>query len=123
MFVVVGEALVDLVGQRGGPTRLAIAPLAAGIASYDFRIDWDPGPLAPLPVETLCLHTGSLATVLEPGRERVVDLMAREHDRARVTISYDPNVRPGLMGEPARARGEVERLVALCDVVKVSDED
>src|SRR3712207_8057816 len=102
MFVVVGEALVDLVGQRGGrtlaahpggspanvalglarlgapvtlktrlgrdafggivsthleasgvrvdgvedglATSLAIATLAAGIASYDFRIDWDIGP-------------------------------------------------------------------------------
>jgi fructokinase len=182
MFVVVGEALVDLVGQRGGrtlaahpggspanvalglarlggtvtlktrlgrdafgemirshleasgvavdggrgdgvSTSLAIATLAAGIASYDFRIDWDPGPLAPLPVETRCLHTGSLATVLAPGKDKVVDLMAREHDRHRVTVSYDPNVRPALMGDAALARRDVERLVALCDVVKVSDED
>jgi fructokinase len=182
MFVVVGEALVDLVGQRGGrtltahpggspanvalglarlgaavtlrtrlgrdafgamirghleasgvrvdagsdegvSTSLAIATLAAGIASYDFRIEWDPGPLAPLPIETRCMHTGSLATVLRPGRAHVVDLMQREHARGRVTVSYDPNVRPALMGEPARARPEIERLVALSDVVKVSDED
>jgi fructokinase len=182
MFVVVGEALVDLVGQRGGrtlaahpggspanvalglarlgspvtlktqlgrdafgemirshleasgvavdggpddgvSTSLAIATLAGGIASYDFRIDWDPGPLAPLPVETRCMHTGSLATVLAPGRDKVVDLMAREHERGRVTVSYDPNMRPALMGEVEAARRDVERLVALCDVVKVSDED
>ena len=158
MFVVVGEALVDLVGQRGGrtfsahpggspanvalglarlgvpvtlktrlgrdavrrddpgaprsqrrpvdggpdeegaKTSLAIATLAAGIASYDFRIDWDVGDLAPLPVETRCLHTGSLATVLAPGKADVVDLVEREHERGRVTVSYDPNVRPALLG-------------------------
>jgi len=182
MFVVVGEALVDLVGQRGsrtlvahpggspanvalglarlgnqvtlmtrlgrdslgemisthlqasgvrvdgGPgegtsTSLAIATLAAGSATYDFRIEWDVGELAPLPIETRCLHTGSLATALEPGSSHVEDLMMREHERRRVTISYDPNVRPALLGTPDRARPSIERLVALCDVLKVSDED
>ena len=182
MFVVVGEALIDLVGQRGGrtlaahpggspanvalglarlgvpvtlktrlgrdafgemisahleasgvrvdggpeegvSTSLAIATLAAGIASYDFRIDWDVGALAPLPIETRCLHTGSLATVLPPGKASVVDLVEREHKRGRVTVSYDPNVRPALLGDAARARPDIERLVALSDVVKASDED
>ena len=182
MFVVVGEALIDLVGQRGGrtlaahpggspanvalglarlgvpvtlktrlgrdafgemisahleasgvrvdagpkggvSTSLAIATLAAGIASYDFRIDWDVEALAPLPIETRCLHTGSLATVLPPGKASVVDLVEREHKRGRVTVSYDPNVRPALLGDAARARPDIERLVALSDVVKASDED
>ena len=182
MFVVVGEALIDLVGQRGGrtlaahpggspanvalglarlgvpvtlktrlgrdafgemisahleasgvrvdggpeegvSTSLAIATLAAGIASYDFRIDWDVEALEPLPIEARCLHTGSLATVLPPGKASVVDLVEREHKRGRVTVSYDPNVRPALLGDAARARPDIERLVALSDVVKVSDED
>ena len=182
MFVVVGEALVDLVGQRGdrtfsahpggspanvalglarlgvavtlktclgrdafgemilarleasgvrvdggadkdAKTSLAIAALAAGIASYDFRIDWDVGGLAPLPVETRCLHTGSLATVLPPGKANVVDLVEREHKRGRVTVSYDPNIRPELLGDAVRARPDIERLVALSDVVKASDDD
>ena len=182
MFVVVGEALVDLVGQRGGrtlvahpggspanvalglarlgnqvtlttrlgrdalgemvsahlrasgvrvegrpgegtSTSLAIATLAAGIATYDFRIEWDVGELEPLPIEARCLHTGSLATALAPGSADVEDLMRREHERRRVTISYDPNVRPALLGAPDRARPGIERLLALCDVVKVSDED
>jgi fructokinase len=182
MFVVIGEALVDLVGQRGSstlvahpggspanvalglarlgdpvtlmtmlgrdafgemiishlqasgvrvdggsgegtPTSLAVATLAAGIATYDFRIDWEIGGLDPLPVETRCLHTGSLATVLEPGRQHVQDLMEREHQRGRVTISYDPNVRPALLGTPERALPGIEHLVSQSDVVKVSDED
>src|SRR5215216_7959237 len=153
MFVVVGEALVDLVGQRGGrtfsahpggspanvalglarlgvpvtlmtrlgrdgfgemilehleasgvqvdggggagaKTTLAIATLVAGIASYDFRIDWDLEASAPLPIDARCLHTGSLATVVPPGAANLVGLMEREHERGRVTVSYDPNVRP-----------------------------
>jgi len=40
-----------------------------------------------------------------------------------VTVSYDPNARPALLGEPARALPDIERLVTLSDVVKVSDED
>jgi fructokinase len=181
MFVVIGEALVDLVGQRGsrmlvahpggspanvalglgrlgnpvtlmthlgqdafgemisahleasgvrvegadaeGSTSLAVATLAAGIATYDFRIEWDIGNLEPLPVETRCLHTGSLATVLEPGRTDVQNLLEHEHQRGRVTISYDPNVRPALLGSPEDARPGIEHLVSLSDVVKVSDED
>jgi len=108
---------------KGSRTSLAVATLAAGIATYDFRIEWDIGDLEPLPVETRCLHTGSLATVLEPGRADVENLLEREHQRARVTISYDPNVRPALLGSPEEARPGIEHLVTLSDVVKVSDED
>jgi fructokinase len=114
---------VDAVPDEGMSTSLAIATLAAGIASYDFRIDWDVGALVPLPVQTLGLHTGSLATVLTPGNANVVDLMEREHERRRVTISYDPNVRAALMGDATRVRSDIERLVALSDVVKASDQD
>jgi fructokinase len=52
-----------------------------------------------------------------------VDLVEQEHKRGRVTVSYDPNVRPALLGDAARARPDIERLVALSDVVKASDED
>ena len=112
-------------GEPGGAvaTSLAIATLAGGAASYDFRIDWDVAALPPLPVEVRCMHTGSLATALPPGGAKVVDLVEREHARGRVTVCYDPNVRPALLGDVARARPGIEHLVALSDVVKVSDED
>jgi len=114
---------VDAGADGDAKTTLAIAMLAAGIASYDFRIDWDLAGMPPLPIETRCLHTGSLATVLEPGKAHVLDLVERERKRGRVTVSYDPNVRPALLGDAARARREIEHLVAMSDVVKVSDED
>jgi fructokinase len=40
-----------------------------------------------------------------------------------MTISFDPNVRPQLIGEPAEARARIEHLITLADVVKASDED
>lgn len=43
--------------------------------------------------------------------------------RATATVSYDPNVRPALMGSPANARAALPRWLATADVVKVSEED
>ena len=94
-----------------------------GAATYLFDLDWNPpaptraeGAAAPLLV-----HTGSIGAVLEPGRATVEQVL-RDH-RPTSTITYDPNARPQLMGEPATARATVERLVALSDLVKCSDED
>ncbi len=68
-----------------------MATLAAGSATYDVRIGWDVEDLGPLAADTRCLHTGSLATVLEPGRTAVLDLVEREHRLGRVTVSHDPD--------------------------------
>lgn len=104
-----------------GPTSTATALIDdQGVASYEFAIDWalpdaiDLGPAA-------ALHTGSIAAFLPPGGDAVVRLV--EESAGRVTVSYDPNARPRLMGDPAAARRRVERLVTASDVVKVSDED
>jgi fructokinase len=43
--------------------------------------------------------------------------------RGRLTVSYDPNVRLTLMGDPERTRAIVEGCVAMSDVVKASEED
>jgi fructokinase len=42
---------------------------------------------------------------------------------ATATISYDPNARPRLMGDPAAVLQGVDELLGIADVVKVSDED
>lgn len=112
---------VDPGRARGTQTSLAIASLDSGTATYDFRITWDVEAIADVEPGTLALHTGSLATALAPGSEAVLDLLRRS--RATTTISYDPNVRPSLMGSPQQGRAGVEEIVALSDVVKVSDED
>ncbi|GAB3855581.1 carbohydrate kinase [Dactylosporangium cerinum] len=92
-----------------------------GQADYTFDITWRSFPAAASTVdETVdCLHTGSIATFLEPGAAHVAALMRS----AAATVSYDPNCRPSLMGDPVAAVARVEGLVALSDIVKVSQED
>lgn len=107
------------------PTSTATARLdAGGSASYDFDISWELQPAALDPAHTgtaAHLHTGSIAATLAPGADQV--LAAVEAARGKATVSYDPNLRPALLGSPAQERPGVERLVALSDVVKASQED
>ncbi|MFZ0158390.1 MAG: carbohydrate kinase [Kineosporiaceae bacterium] len=115
--------------QTDDPTSTATARLdAAGVASYDFEIDWR----LPESVRTLerlgggevpakALHTGSIAAFLQPGGDVVLDLVRAA--AGRMTVTYDPNARPRLMGEPGPARERIEQFVSVCDLVKVSDED
>ena len=108
-----------MVGPDGGPT-------------YDFRVrdtaDWqwtnaeladalDPGPAGPV----VAVHSGSLALTTAPGHTALRALMARARQTA--TVSYDPNIRPALMGSPAEVLAGVHELLPSCDVVKVSIED
>lgn len=90
-----------------------------GAATYDFDLPWD------IPAVDRAgashVHAGSIAATLEPGASRVRELL--QQSRAEATISYDPNLRPSIMGEPHDVRSLVEELVGLADVVKTSDED
>lgn len=113
-----------LAGDRR-PERTPVARAhvdEAGVASYEFDLTWDlPDRWDEGDGEALVVHTGSIATVIEPGGEAVARLLADR--RATATLTYDPNLRPALMGSPEQTLPVVERLVALADVVKVSDED
>ncbi|MFJ3957364.1 carbohydrate kinase [Arthrobacter sp. NPDC090010] len=110
----------------GLPSSVATATLDdSGAASYEFELLWQlPGLVERLPTllqGSTLLHTGSIATVLEPGAADV--LAAVEFAHPGVTISFDPNCRPSLTTDPDAVRAQVERLVALSDIVKASDED
>jgi fructokinase len=117
------RAGVDLLpGSRSdGRTATATAVLASdGSASYDFDIHWELPRTVPAMLPKI-LHTGSIATFLAPGAAAVRDLLEQSHQRCLVT--YDPNVRPALLGSQAEAQAIFEDLVPLTDVVKLSDED
>ena len=112
------------------PATLAFASVdAEGRASYDFYVrgtadwGWTADELARVPDETRYLHTGSLATALLPGAEAIVGLLELLHAAGHCLLSYDPNIRPGLLGEREDAVRSVERFVAASHVVKASDED
>ncbi|MEU5841931.1 carbohydrate kinase [Rhodococcus sp. NPDC047139] len=91
-----------------------------GSARYEFDITWDPVE-PPMTADVVLVHTGSIATVLEPGCDVVAELVALQSRTS--TVSFDPNIRPALIADPARGRARIERLVTLADVVKASDED
>ncbi|MFF9342758.1 MULTISPECIES: carbohydrate kinase [unclassified Streptomyces] len=110
----------------GAPARTPSAVVTLdgrGRAAYAFDIAWtltaEEPPATPEPVRHV--HLGSIAAVTEPGAAAVLALTGRL--RPAATVSYDPNVRPALMGEHGPAVARVERCVALADVVKASDED
>jgi fructokinase len=104
----------------GGRTSTAVATIGDdGAATYEFDIHWSLDR-TPTGSPTL-LHAGSIGAVLEPGASVVINTIRVLRDNA--TISYDPNVRPRLMGERDSARARIESLVCLADVVKVSSED
>ncbi|MFB8238663.1 carbohydrate kinase [Kitasatospora purpeofusca] len=91
-----------------------------GRAQYAFDIGWTLPPVE-LPFTPGHLHIGSIAAVTGPGAAAVLALVERW--RGRAGVSYDPNVRPALMGEHGEAVRRVERCAALADLVKASDED
>ena len=103
------------------PTSTATAWLdARGAARYDFDITWDPAGLDTVPIEPL-VHTGSIAAYLGPGADAVEALVKRASETALVT--FDPNIRPRLLDDREAVLTRLNRLMAFCGVVKVSDED
>ncbi len=103
-----------------GRTSSAVVTLdETGAATYDFDLDWH---LDEIPDDgSDVLHAGSIATVLEPGADTVLE--AFRAYRGRALISLDPNARPTITPDRAGPAARVEELVALSDLVKVSDED
>lgn len=92
----------------------------AGVATYTFDLAWDlPDSLGP--GAATHVHVGSIATALEPGATQVRRIVAEA--RSQATVSYDPNLRPAILGSPDPHRAGVEALVGRSDVVKASDED
>jgi fructokinase len=126
-----GRRIVDYVKHSGvqlvsgsmtakrTPTALATLD-ADGSAQYVFDIDWQLTG-TPEVAPPLVAHTGSIATVLEPGCRATAALLDAYHPSA--TVTFDPNVRPALIEDADIARGRIDRWIERCDVVKASDED
>lgn len=103
------------------PTSTALATIdASGAAVYDFDLHWDLRPVTGLD-SVAHVHTGSIAATLTPGAAVITQTLSDARENA--TISYDPNVRPTIMGGVEEVRERVEELIALSDVVKASEDD
>ncbi len=116
---------VAVVPRADGAERTPVAIATSGptgAASYEFDVSYEiPVPWTAPPAPPLVVHTGSIATAIDPGAHDIPHIL--QAHRPTATITYDPNLRPSLMPPPAETRPLVEHLVELSDVVKVSDED
>jgi fructokinase len=113
------------------PATLAVvATDAGGVPSYEFWTggtadwQWRAAELPePLPPDVVAVHTGSLALAIEPAASVLTAWLHRLVAGGNATISFDPNIRPPLDGDPAAALQRVERQLKVVDIVKVSEED
>jgi fructokinase len=109
------------------PSTLAFVKLDNGHARYSFFDDNSAGrmltkkDLPKLGKDVEALHFGSISLIPEPGASTLEALMKREA-KNRV-ICFDPNIRPTVIKKRREYLARVNRLVALCDILKISDED
>ena len=107
------------------PTTLAFVRLIDGHATYAFYDENTAGRMlteGDLPLTHAdALFFGGISLVGEPCGSAYEALMAREAPR-RVSM-VDPNIRPSFITDEPAFRARLDRMLALADIVKLSDED
>lgn len=109
------------------PTTLAFVHLTDGHATYTFYDENTAGRMlteADLPtlgVDVEALHFSCISLIPEPCGSTYEALMAREH-RSRV-IMLDPNIRASFIPDRQAHLARMRRMIAMADIVKLSDED
>ena len=132
-----GDLLVDVLHRSKVDTRyvlrsdhpetVAFVRLTDGHASYAFYDESTAGRLlseADLPnfsAEVKALQFGAISLIPEPCGSTYEALMRREKDNR--VISLDPNIRPSFIKDKAAHRARMDRMIAMSDIVKLSDED
>jgi fructokinase len=128
-------AAAEDIDLRGAPS--AAEPATVAIASvddaaqvtYEFEMEgtadwyWTAAELRELNRDTRVLHFGSIASWIPPGAARIADLVRELRAQGGMLISYDPNVRPAVIGGRDRGVEVVEESVREAHVVKASRED
>ena len=109
------------------PTTLAFVKLTDGEADYAFFDEnsagrmFCEGDLPDLSAAVTAVHFGAISLIAEPCGSAYEALMRREHT-SRV-ISLDPNIRPGLITDRKAHLARMQRMIAISDIVKLSDAD
>jgi fructokinase len=117
---------VDLCPRLDAPTTLAFVTLVDGQARYAFYDEntalrrLAPEILPEIGPQVQALFFGGISLVSEPCGSAYEALCLRERDRL---IMLDPNIRPGFIKDEAAYRARLARMMAVADVVKLSDED
>jgi fructokinase len=112
------------------PSTLAVVSLdASARASYDFYLDgtadwqWTAEETGRAPGGTGVFHFGSIAAWTPPGDAAIHELAGQMRTRGDVLVSYDPNVRPGLLLDHRHGQRVVERALGLAHLAKASTDD
>ena len=110
------------------PTTLAFVRLVDGHASYAFYDEGTAGrmltadDLPDLPDHVEAVFFGGISLMADPCGTAYEALMRRAKDAGRVTM-IDPNIRPSFIRDVAAYREKIARMIAMADIVKLSDED
>lgn len=114
--------------RSGRPTTLAFVTLVDGHARYAFYDEGTAGrmlsetDLPALPDDVDACFFGGISLMVEPCAAAYEALAARAHAAGKV-VMLDPNIRPGFIHDPEGYRGRLDRMLAMADLVKISDED
>lgn len=109
------------------PATLAFVQLSDGHATYTFYDENSAGrmltadDIPALPADVSTLYFGGISLCNPPAADAYLALAERES--ARCTIVIDPNIRPGFIDDIPTYRSRLQRMLAVADIVKVSDED
>ena len=109
------------------PTTLAFVRLTNGQATYTFYDENTAGrmltieDLPKLGAEIEAMLFGAISLISEPAGSAYEEFMRREH-RSRVMM-LDPNIRPNFIPDKAKHLRRIREMMAMADIVKLSDED
>jgi len=109
------------------PTTLAFVRLTNGQATYTFYDENTAGrmltidDLPKLGSEIEAMLFGAISLISEPAGSAYEEFMRREHE-SRVMM-LDPNIRPNFIPDKAKHLRRIREMMAMADIVKLSDED
>jgi len=109
------------------PTTLAFVRLTNGQATYTFYAENTAGrmltveDLPKLGAEIEAMLFGAISLISEPAGSAYEEFMRREHE-SRVMM-LDPNIRPNFIPDKAKHLRRIREMMAMADIVKLSDED
>ena len=109
------------------PTTLAFVRLTNGQATYTFYDENTAGrmltteDLPELGAEIEAMLFGAISLISEPAGAAYEEFMKREHQRR--VMMLDPNIRPNFIPDKAKHLRRIRSMMAMADIVKLSDED
>jgi len=118
---------LDLVKFSDRPTTLAFVHLVHGHASYVFYDEETAGRMlyeADLPAigpDVEAMHFSCISLIPEPCGSTYEALMRREQSNR--VMMFDPNIRKNFIKDKASHLARMKRMLAMADIVKLSDED